>query len=86
MGQFFVGLVFAAQQGTSIGPCIEDLDLLAPYDTDEEIASQVIFLLLCELAEWWVCVSDQARHRRRGKTGSRRRVASRFDFMGNTST
>jgi len=45
-GQPFVGLVFSAQQGVSIGQCIEDLELLAQYYTEAEIASQVIFLPL----------------------------------------
>lgn len=45
-GQSFVGLVFAAQQGMSIGQCVEDLELLAQYYTEEEIANQVIFLPL----------------------------------------
>ncbi|PON11836.1 hypothetical protein C2W62_42740 [Candidatus Entotheonella serta] len=43
-GQSFMGIVFSAQQGVSIGQCIEDLELLAQCYTEEEIANQVIFL------------------------------------------
>jgi len=45
-GQPFAGLVFSAQQGVSIGQCIEDLELLAQCYTEAEIANQVIFLPL----------------------------------------
>ena len=45
-GRSFTGLVFAAQQGTSIGQCIEDLELLVQCCTEDEVASQVIFLPL----------------------------------------
>ena len=45
-GRHFVGLVFTVQQGVSIGRCIEDLELLAEFYTEEEIANQVIFLPL----------------------------------------
>jgi predicted nuclease of predicted toxin-antitoxin system len=44
--QSFLGLVFSAQQGVSIGQCVEDLELLAQCYTKEEIANQVIFLPL----------------------------------------
>jgi predicted nuclease of predicted toxin-antitoxin system len=42
----FLGLVFSAQQGVSIGQCVEDLELLAQCYMEEEIANQVIFLPL----------------------------------------
>ncbi len=45
-GQSFAGLVFSAQQGVSIGQCVEDLELLAQCYAPEEIANQVIFLPL----------------------------------------
>jgi predicted nuclease of predicted toxin-antitoxin system len=46
IGQSFKGLVFSAQQGVSIGQCVEDLELLAQCYTEAEIANQVIFLPL----------------------------------------
>lgn len=45
-GRLFSGLVFADQQGASIGQCVEDLELLALCCTQEEVANQVIFLPL----------------------------------------
>ena len=42
----FARLVFAHQQGTSIGRCVEDLELIANCMSSEETASQVIFLPL----------------------------------------
>lgn len=45
-GQPFAGIVFSAQQGVSIGHCVEDLELLAQCYTEKEIANQVIFLPL----------------------------------------
>jgi hypothetical protein len=41
-GRFFSGLVFADQQGASIGQCIEDIELLALCCTEAEVANQVI--------------------------------------------
>ena len=45
-GRFFAGLVFAPQQGPSIGRCIEDLHLIAECVQTEEIASRVVFIPL----------------------------------------
>jgi hypothetical protein len=45
-GRSFTGLVFTTQQDTSIGQCIEDLELLAQCCTENEVTSQVIFLPL----------------------------------------
>lgn len=42
----FTGIVFAAQRGVSIGRCVEELELLVHYYTEEEAANQVIFLPL----------------------------------------
>ena len=42
----FAGLVFSAQQGVSIGQCVEDLELLAQCYTEDEITNQIIFLPL----------------------------------------
>ena len=44
--QPFPGLIFTHQQGTSIGRCIEDLELLAQCCTENDIANQIIFLPL----------------------------------------
>jgi hypothetical protein len=44
--RLFAGLVFAPQQGLSIGQCIEDLELLALCCTESEVANRVIFLPL----------------------------------------
>ena len=45
-GRRFPGLVFSHQQGTSIGQCIEDLELLAQCCTENDVTNQVIFLPL----------------------------------------
>ena len=45
-GRPFAGLAFSPQQGTSIGRCIEDLELLAQCCTENEVTNQVIFLPL----------------------------------------
>jgi predicted nuclease of predicted toxin-antitoxin system len=45
-GRLFAGLVFAPQQGISIGRCVDDLELVAQCYSDEEIANQVIYLPL----------------------------------------
>ena len=42
----FAGLIFAHQQGASIGRCIEDLELIARCMSAEETASNVIYLPL----------------------------------------
>jgi hypothetical protein len=42
----FAGLIFAHQQGASIGQCVEELELIARYMSAEETASQVIYLPL----------------------------------------
>lgn len=42
-GQSFPGYIFMHQQGTSIGQCIEDLELLAQCCTENEVAKQIIF-------------------------------------------
>jgi hypothetical protein len=39
-------LVFAHQERTSIGRCIEDLELMAQCCSREEVANQVIFIPL----------------------------------------
>jgi hypothetical protein len=44
-GHPFSGLVFAPQ-GTSIGLCVEDLELIAQCTTDEEVFNRVIYLPL----------------------------------------
>jgi hypothetical protein len=40
----FAGLVFAPQQGLSLGQCIEDLELLAQCCTESGVVNRVIFL------------------------------------------
>ena len=45
-GRSFSGIVFAPQQGISIGSCIEDLQLLAECCSPEELNSRVVFLPL----------------------------------------
>jgi hypothetical protein len=42
----FDGLIFAEQEGLSIGRCIDDLALIAECCTTEELASQVLFVPL----------------------------------------
>jgi hypothetical protein len=45
-GRAFSGVVFSPQQGTSIGRCVEDLELLATCCTPGEILNRVLFLPL----------------------------------------
>jgi hypothetical protein len=46
--EVFPGLVFAQQQGMSLGRCIEDLELIAVCCLPDELANEVIFLpLVC---------------------------------------
>ena len=45
-GQNFAGLVFAHQENTSIGGCIEDIELLAQCCDAGEVANRVIYLPL----------------------------------------
>jgi hypothetical protein len=45
-GRAFSGLVFPPQQGTSIGRCVEDLELLATCCRLEEMENRVTFLPL----------------------------------------
>ena len=42
----FTGLVFAHQQGASIGRCVEDLELIARCMSADEAASRVVYLPL----------------------------------------
>lgn len=42
----FSGLVFAHQEGASIGRCIEDIELIALCCSEGEVANPVIFLPL----------------------------------------
>ena len=44
--RLFTGLVFAHQQGTSIGRCVEDLELMAQCCTQDEVTNRVIFIPL----------------------------------------
>ena len=45
-GRTFSGVVFSPQQGTSIGRCVEDLELLATCCRLEEMENRVTFLPL----------------------------------------
>jgi hypothetical protein len=45
-GRSFAGLVYAPQQGTSIGRCVEDLELIAQCCTEEEVANRIVFVPL----------------------------------------
>ena len=45
-GQHFAGLMFAHQENTSIGGCIEDIELLAQCCDADEVANRVIYLPL----------------------------------------
>lgn len=42
----FAGLIFSHQQGTSIGRCVEDLELIAQCMTPAEAANRVIYVPL----------------------------------------
>jgi predicted nuclease of predicted toxin-antitoxin system len=45
-GQIFAGLVFAHEERTSIGRCIDDLELIAQSCSRDEVVNQVIFIPL----------------------------------------
>lgn len=45
-GNDFHGVIYIHQLRTQIGPCIEDLELIARVYSPEEIRNQVIFLPL----------------------------------------
>src|SRR5947209_8662554 len=45
-GRRFAGLVFAHQQGASIGRCIEDLELIALCCSSQEVADGMLFVPL----------------------------------------
>ncbi len=45
-GRPFPGVIFAHQQGMSIGQCSADLELIAECCREEELANQVLFLPL----------------------------------------
>lgn len=45
-GRAFSGVVFAHQQGISIGQCIDDLELIAECCEPKEVANRVLFLPL----------------------------------------
>jgi hypothetical protein len=45
-GQPFSGVVFSPQQGSSIGRCVDDLELLSQCCTAEELQDRVIFVPL----------------------------------------
>jgi predicted nuclease of predicted toxin-antitoxin system len=45
-GRTFPGVIYARQQGTSIGRCVDDLELIAECCEAEELVSGVVFLPL----------------------------------------
>ena len=45
-GITFAGLIFAHQQGTGIGQCVDDLELIARCMTPDETADRVLFIPL----------------------------------------